>query len=126
MHFNKDIQDLTEAISELRIAQIRLDRVLQRLREQEETREQQGEERQYTSEEDNVSSSEEEEPERVNRPYLLNSRFRTGDRVRIVNPRSYQQDRGIIIGTSRAGNFIVVRTANGSEINRIARNLRFI
>ena len=124
MHFNRDIQDLTEAITQLQIAQIRLDSVLRRIREDEETRERRGEERQCTVEEENNSSSETEEPEGVTRFFLLNSRFKVGDRVRIVNPRSYQQDRGIIIGTNRAGNFITVRTANGSEVNRIPRNLR--
>lgn len=44
MHFNKDIQDLTEATTQLQIAQLRLDGALQRIREQDEERQLQEEE----------------------------------------------------------------------------------
>ena len=47
--------------------------------------------------------------------------FALGDRVRIKNPRPFQQAIGIItkIGTSR----ITVTTKNGTEIQRAASNL---
>ena len=49
--------------------------------------------------------------------------FQIGDHVTIVNPRSFQQSSGVIIGFT-SSNFYQVRTPNGSLVLRIARNLR--
>ena len=49
--------------------------------------------------------------------------FQIGDSVTILNPRSFQQSTGVIIGFT-SSRFYQVRTPNGSIVLRIARNLR--
>ena len=111
MKFNKDIQDLSEAIAKLQIAQLQLDRVLTRIREQ-------------GNEDENNEETSREEHQESEEPFLLNSTIRRGDRVLIINPNRDQEDRGVAIGTNRAQTFIIVRTPNGSKIKRIPKNLR--
>ena len=58
--------------------------------------------------------------------FLSNSRLVIGDRVRIKNPKPWQQDTGTVIGATRGGLYIRVRTPDGSEVKRIARNLQYL
>lgn len=60
-------------------------------------------------------------PVSSSRPLLHNGSIRRGDRVRIRNPRDFQQPKGFAIGVN--GQFILVQTPNGDIVRRIERNL---
>ena len=104
--------ELADAFLQLEIAQHRVNSILQSIREQQEEQQQE--------------QHSEQQKEEVAKPYLLNSRLREGDKVKILNPNGDQQDKGVIIGTNRKKTFIIVKTPNGEEIKRIPKNLRKI
>ena len=48
--------------------------------------------------------------------------FRTGDKVRIKNPKGQQQNKGILIGVTKSG-FARIQTDNGEIIRRVQNNI---
>ena len=54
-------------------------------------------------------------------PLLTGGIICYGDSVRILNPRPFQQDKGV--ASHSRGRFIYVRTPSGSEIHRYEKNL---
>ena len=110
----QSITELTEALEQLRLAQDNLQAVLNRIREEEE------------EEEDTV---EVELPianvvARVERVHPF-SHLAIGDRVKILNPKPYQQKFGTVIGATRTG-FIKVKTPNGNTDRRFTNNLSLL
>ena len=57
-------------------------------------------------------------------PVFPNTNLRVGDTVRILNPRTWQQHQGVIVGTT--GIYVQVRTRNRSIVRRIPRNLELL
>lgn len=57
-------------------------------------------------------------------PLLPGGSIRSGDHVRILNPRPGQQSVGV--ASYSRGDFIYVLTANGSRVHRYEKNLRQI
>ena len=59
------------------------------------------------------------------RPQVFpNTNLRVGDTVRILNPRTWQQHQGVIVGTT--GIYVQVRTRNRSIVRRIPQNLELL
>ena len=116
-HDRDNLRELSEALRNLDILQIRLNQVTTNNTAQ---RERTHPPRQINrSREFNIRNE-------GDLPLLSNSTIRLGDRVWILNPSPGQQAGGIVTGTTRNGDFIWVRTANGRAIRMTARNLRVI
>ena len=102
---NDDIKELNQAIQQLQLAQQRVEAVRTRL--------------QHRARAHITIVIITRRP-----PVFPNTNLRIGDTVRILNPRTWQQHQGTIIGTS--GIYVEVRTRNRSVVRRIPRNLELI
>ena len=108
-----DVQELTEALQQLQLAQANVQAVLERIgtREQAETTTSQG-------------SGEAVGEARRRTGHPLSSLFE-GDRVRINKPRVGQQNTGVVVGATRSA-LVKVRTPNGEIVKRLTKNLTII
>ena len=108
-----DIDDLSAALDQLRLAQARVDRVLHRLR---------------SSSTVPVAVPVPPLPVAHVSPVRLRSAsipISVGDHVRINRPGRNQQSSGVVIGVTPS-NFLQIRTANGSIILRQPHNVNFL
>ena len=103
------IQDLSNALEQLRLAQANVDGVIARIRTRGEPQQQAG-----------VRVT-----ERRKRSVHPLSNLCVGDRVRINKPKDNQQDIGVVFGSTRSA-LIRVRTPNGQEVKRLTKNLTVI
>ena len=119
------IQELAQALRELQLAQDKVNAVIDRIREQENTAattrreidQQPGRQEIATLPVAKVIEDTEAIP---------GTGLRIGDRVRIINSGKDQEDRGIITGykETRTYTWIIVTPRTGPPIRRVARNLR--
>lgn len=127
------IQELTQALRELQLAQGRVNEVIKRIRARENsTRNNQNQvvEQQQTQDEGAQLNQRigglpiariVEENENI-----PGTTLKIGDRVRILNPNRNQENSGIITGyrETHVYTWIIVTSRSGKEIKRIAKNLR--
>ena len=109
----QDIQDLSNALEQLRLAQINVNRVLERIR----TREQP-----ESTPQQEAGGGATEVRRRTVHPF---SNLYIGNRVRINKPREDQQNTGVVFGSTRSA-LVRVRTPNGQEVKRLTKNLTSI
>ena len=110
-----NLQDLTQALNQLRLAQQRVESVRQRI-EDKHRRIQNTE-----TSSDQVTVGEVTPRNRRRKVHPLVS-YVVGDYVRIKNPNSGQEDRGIVFGVTRSA-LVKLRANNGDEIRRLSKNL---
>ena len=108
-----DVQELTDALQQLQLAQANVQAVLERTRTRElaETTTSQG-------------SGEAVREARIQTVHPLSSLFE-GDIVRINKPRVDQQNTGVVVGATRSA-LVEVRTPNGEIVRRLKKNLTII
>ena len=108
-----DVQELTEALEQLRLAQANVQAVLDRItaRQQPEITTSQG-------------SGETVREARRRTVHPLSNLFE-GDRVRINKPRVDQQETGVVVGSTRSA-LVKVRTPNGQIVKRLTKNLTLL
>lgn len=129
-----NIQELTQALRELQIAQNRVNEVIERLRASEENRinntGNQNEEQQQLQ---NEGAQQNQQVARIpvarvieDTEAIPGTTLRIGDTVRILNPKRDQADIGIITvyRVTYIYTWIIVNTRTGQSIRRIAKNLR--
>ena len=109
----QDIQHLSNALEQLRLAQTNVNAVLERIR----TREQSN---QLVSQQTGERATE----RRRKTVHPLSSLY-IGDKVRINKPREDQQNTGVVFGSTRSA-LVRVRTPNGQEVKRLTKNLILI
>ena len=110
-----NLQDLTQALNQLRLAQQRVESVRQRI----EDRHRRIQNTETSS--DQVTVGEVTPRNRRRKVHPLVS-YVVGDYVRIKNPNSGQEDRGIVFGVTRSA-LVKLRANNGDEIRRLSKNL---
>ena len=106
-----DLQDLTQALEQLRLAQERIDSVRQRIEDR----------AQRTSVTTSTAGSNTTYRTRQRLVHSL-ARYAVGDHVHVKNPKGDQHDSGIVFGATRSA-LVRVRTPNGEEVNRLSKIL---
>ena len=119
----RNIQELTQALRELQLAQDRVNAVIERIRQ----------------EESNLRNNQDTATEQQqvittlpiaqiveDRESIPGTTLRIGDRVKITNARRDQQDTGTITGYRKSSTYtwIIITPRAGQPIRRIAKNLR--
>lgn len=99
-------KELTDAISELKLSQDKLEKIVRKINKDE-----------------RLDTKQQKDELAIPR-----TKLRIGDKVQIINAKEYQEDRGIITGFKVGEPFvwIWIKPVTGVPIKRIARNLRKI
>ena len=117
-----NIEDLTEALEELRLAQIKASQVLGRISEEDSNKTTEKVKRSVAIQKRELDQQSEEESEDDN--IIPGTVFRVEDRVIIINPAFGQKKKGIITGynQTRTHQWIWVQPSSGPQLKRIAKN----
>ena len=117
----KNIEELTEALEELEIAQSKVNKVLERIKKENDYDTRKTiEDRKTTRHLEDRKSEDDNEQNRI--PGTI---FKVGDKVRITNTKFGQKNSGIITGynQTRTYQWIWIQPSSGPQIKRIAKNL---